>query len=68
MSVEWIAVVVAIVAAGVATTVAVVFGSRRLDDRLRVVENELAYLRGLIEGRGIAPPVPPTPADEGDAA
>ncbi|MDE0000403.1 MAG: hypothetical protein OXQ89_21880 [Rhodospirillaceae bacterium] len=55
MSAEWVAVVVAIVAVGVTGTVAIVSGSRRLDDRLRAVESELAYLRGLLQGAGFTP-------------
>ena len=63
MSVEWIAVVIAIVTVGVSATVAVVSGFRRLDDRFRGVENELAYLRGLLQGGGRA--LKPAAADEG---
>ncbi len=67
MSAEWIAVVVAIIAVGVAATVAVVSGFRRLDDRIRGVENELAYLRGLLTGSHVLPaPQPEPPATTTD--
>ena len=41
-----------------------------IDARLRAVETELAYLRGLLQGAGlVTPPAPPaTTDDEGAAA
>ena len=41
-----------------------------LDVRLRAVETELAYLRGLLQGAGVGPRRQPDPpaADEGAAA
>ena len=60
MSVEWVAVVVAIVAAGVTTTAAVVTGFRRLNDRIDAglakatreraeIRERLAYLKGTLD-------------------
>ena len=60
--------------AGVRTDLAAVNASvQALDGRVRAVENELAYLRGLLQGAGVGPirqpqqPEPPA-ADEGAAA
>ena len=66
MTAEWVAVVVAIVAVGITGTVAVVSGFRRLDDRLRGVEAELAYLRGLLQGAGL--PAKRTDTDQTEGA
>ena len=60
--------------AGVRTDLAAVNASvQALDGRVRAVENELAYLRGLLQGAGVGPirqpqqPEQPA-ADEGAAA
>lgn len=44
MTAEWVAVVVAIIAAGTGATVAVNSGFRRLADRLGAVEHQVAAL------------------------
>ena len=60
MSVEWVAVLVAIVAAGVTTTAAVVTGFRRLNDRIDAglaeatreraeIRERLAHLEGTLD-------------------
>ena len=60
MSVEWVAVLVAIVAAGVTTTAAVVTGFRRLNDRIDAglaeatreraeIRERLAHLEGMLD-------------------
>ena len=60
--------------AGVRTDLAAVNASvQALDGRVRAVETELAYLRGLLQGAGVGPirqPQQPEPsaADEGAAA
>lgn len=57
--------------AGVRTDLAAVNASvQALDGRVRAVETELAYLRGLLQGAGVGPirqPQQPA-ADEGAAA
>ena len=73
MSPEIIAIIAATVTLG--SVVTVQFAGVRasiaaLDARLRSVETELAYLRGLFQGAGVGPirqPEPPA-ADEGAAA
>ena len=76
MSPELIAIIAATVTLGGLVTVQ--FAGVRasisgLDGRLRAVETELAYLRGLMQGAGVGPirqpeqPEPPA-ADEGAAA
>lgn len=49
MSVEWIAVVVAIVTVGVTATVAVVSGFRRINDALQAQGERLARIEGMID-------------------
>ena len=49
MTAEWIAVVVAIVAAGVTATVAVVSGFRRINDALAAQGERFARIEGMID-------------------
>jgi hypothetical protein len=69
VSVEWVAVLVAVVAAGVTTAGLVVSGFRRLADqvatgdqrladRLAGVEQRLSFLAGLVKGKQRAAPAP----------
>ena len=73
MSPEIIAIIAATVTLGGLVTVqfaGVRASIAALDARLRSVETELAYLRGLFQGAGVGPirqPEPPA-ADEGAAA
>ena len=75
MSPELIAIIAATVTLGGLVTVqfaGVRASISALDGRLRAVETELAYLRGLMQGAGVGPirqpqPEPPA-ADEGAAA
>ena len=72
MSIEWIAVVVAIVAAGI--TAAFTSGFRRLADqiagdqrlagRIAVVTQKIAHLAGLVETQRGVPSAPKPPADD----
>ncbi len=69
MSAELIAIIAAAVSLGGLLSVQI--GGLRaavtsLDTRLRAVETELAYLRGLLQGHGI-PPAPPAADQEGAA-
>ena len=76
MSPELIAIIAATVTLGGLVTVqfaGVRASISALDGRLRAVETELAYLRGLMQGAGVGPirqpeqPEPPA-VDEGAAA
>ena len=71
MSAELIAIIAAAVSLGGLVTVQVAGLRARLDAidaRLRAVETELAFLRGLLQGAGIAPAPAPTPPDTGEGA
>ena len=62
--------IIAIIAAAVSLGGLVIARTASIDARLRSVETELAYLRGLLQGAGVGPirqPEPPA-ADEGAAA
>ena len=71
MSAEWIAVVVAIVAAGVTATVAVTSGFRRLADSIAAMDRRVARLEGMVETLQtvmLADRRPRTGSDEGAVA
>ena len=75
MSAEFIAIIAAAVSLGglVTAQLASLRSSLsaqivNLDVRLRAVETELAYLRGLLQGHGLpAPPTPPADQQQGAA-
>lgn len=64
MSAELIAIIAAAIALGGIISgqiMGVRAGIARLDGRVRAVETELAYLRGLLQGGGLVLPVKPAP-------
>ena len=73
MSAELIAIIAAAIALGGVISgqiMGVRSGVARLDGRIRAVETELAYLRGLLQGGGLVlpvKPVPPANTDKGAA-